>query len=161
MVEMELVGVRVELPTNTPIVLLRETTGERRMLPIFIGPPEATAIAFALDGVVTPRPMTHDLMKDLLNEVNVRVERIVVTDLQDSTFFAELHLVQDGETRLLSSRPSDAIALAARTGSPIFAEEEVLDQVGYAVQEEALPEEEVVEEFRRFIDDVDPEDFAS
>src|SRR5215203_1465006 len=116
MVEMELVGVRVELPTNTPIVLLRETGGERRMLPIFIGPPEATAIAFAL-------------------------ERVVVTDLQDSTFFAELHLVQGGETRLLSSRPSDAIAIAARTGSPIFAEEHVLDQVGYAVQEEALPEE--------------------
>src|SRR5690606_8185062 len=70
MVEMELVGVRVELPSNTPIVLLRETAGQRRVLPIFIGGPEATAIAFALDGVVTPRPMTHDLMKDLLNEVN-------------------------------------------------------------------------------------------
>jgi uncharacterized protein len=161
MVEMELVGVRVELPTNTPIVLLRESGGERRMLPIFIGPPEATAIAFALEQVPTPRPMTHDLLKNLLDDLEVDLERIVVTDLQDSTFFAELHLVQGGETHLLSSRPSDAIALAARTGSPIFAEEHVLDQVGYAVQEEAQPEEEVVEEFRRFIDDVDPEDFAS
>jgi hypothetical protein len=85
----------------------------------------------------------------------------VVTDLQDSTFFAELHLVQNGNVQTLSSRPSDAIALAARTGSPIFAEESVLDEVGYTVREEALPEEEVVEEFRRFIDDVDPEDFAS
>jgi uncharacterized protein len=161
MVEMELVGVRVELPTNTPIVLLRETGGERRMLPIFIGSPEATAIAFALEQVATPRPMTHDLVKNLLDELSVSLERIVVTDLQDSTFFAELHLVQNGKVQTLSSRPSDAIALAARTGSPIFAEEAVLDEVGYTVREEALPEEEVVEEFRRFIDDVDPEDFAS
>jgi len=161
MVEMELVGVRVELPTNTPIVLLREVTGDRRMLPIFIGPPEATAIAFALEQVATPRPMTHDLLKNLLDELGVSLERVVVTELQDSTFFAELHLDRDGAKQQLSSRPSDAIALAARTGSPIFAEEAVLDEVGYTVREEALPEEEVVEEFRRFIDDVDPEDFAS
>ena len=161
MVEMELVGVRVELPTNTPIVLLRETGGERRMLPIFIGPPEATAIAFALEQVPTPRPMTHDLLKNLLDDLSVTLERVVVTDLQDSTFFAELHLVQGGETRLLSSRPSDAIAIAARTGSPIYAEEHVLDQVGYAVQEEALPEEEVVEEFKQFLDEINPDDFAS
>jgi len=161
MVEMELVGVRVELPTNTPIVLLRETGGERRMLPIFIGPPEATAIAFALEQVPTPRPMTHDLLKNLLDDLSVTLERVVVTDLQDSTFFAELHLVQGSETRLLSSRPSDAIAIAARTGSPIYAEEHVLDQVGYAVQEEALPEEEVVEEFKQFLDEINPDDFAS
>lgn len=161
MVEMELVGVRVELPTNTPIVLLRELEGDRRMLPIFIGPPEATAIAFALEQVATPRPMTHDLLKNLLDELGVTLERVVVTELQDSTFFAELHLDRSGEKQQLSSRPSDAIALAARTGSPIFAEEVVLDEVGYTVREEALPEEEVVEEFRRFIDDVDPEDFAS
>jgi len=161
MVEMELVGVRVELPTNTPIVLLRELEGDRRMLPIFIGPPEATAIAFWLEQVATPRPMTHDLLKNLLDELGVSLERVVVTELQDSTFFAELHLDRDGAKQQLSSRPSDAIALAARTGSPIFAEEAVLDEVGYTVREEALPEEEVVEEFRRFIDDVDPEDFAS
>ena len=161
MVEMELVGVRVELPTNTPIVLLRELEGDRRMLPIFIGPPEATAIAFALEQVATPRPMTHDLLKNLLDELGVSLERVVVTELQDSTFFAELHLDRDGAKQQLSSRPSDAIALAARTGSPIFAEDAVLDEVGYTVREEALPEEEVVEEFRRFIDDVDPEDFAS
>jgi len=161
MVEMELVGVRVELPTNTPIVLLRELSGDRRMLPIFIGPPEATAIAFALEQVATPRPMTHDLLKNLLDELGVTLERVVVTELQDSTFFAELHLDRGGAKQQLSSRPSDAIALAARTGSPIFAEEAVLDEVGYTVREEAQPEEEVVEEFRRFIDDVDPEDFAS
>jgi len=161
MVEMELVGVRVELPTNTPIVLLRELAGERRMLPIFIGPPEATAIAFALEQVPTPRPMTHDLLRNLLDELEVTLERVVVTDLQDSTFFAELHLVQGGETHLLSSRPSDAIALAARTGSPIFAEEAVLEEVGYAVREETQPEEEVVEEFKQFLDEINPDDFAS
>ena len=161
MVEMELVGVRVELPTNTPIVLLREIEGERRMLPIFIGPPEATAIAFALEQVPTPRPMTHDLLKNLLDDLGVSLERVVVTDLQDSTFFAELHLVQGKETRLLSSRPSDALALAARTGSPIFAEEAVLDEVGYAVREETQPEEEVVEEFKQFLDEINPDDFAS
>jgi bifunctional DNase/RNase len=161
MVEMELVGVRVELPTNTPIVLLREIEGDRRMLPIFIGPPEATAIAFALEQVPTPRPMTHDLLKNLLDDLGVTLDRIVVTDLQDSTFFAELHLVKGDETHLLSSRPSDAIALAARTGSPIFAEESVLDEVGYAVREETQPEEEVVEEFKQFLDEINPDDFAS
>ena len=161
MVEMELVGVRVELPTNTPIVLLRELTGERRMLPILIGPPEATAIAFALEQVHTPRPMTHDLMKNLLDELGVTLERVVVTDLQDSTFFAELHLVRGDEVHQLSSRPSDAIALAARTGTPIFADEDVLEEVGYAVREEQQPEEEVVEEFKQFLDEINPDDFAS
>jgi bifunctional DNase/RNase len=160
-IEMELVGVRVELPTNTPIVLLRELSGDRRMLPIFIGPPEATAIAFALEKVETPRPMTHDLLKNLLDELGVTLERIVVTELHDSTFYAELHLDRGGEALQVSSRPSDAIALATRTGSPIYAEEEVLDEVGYAVRDEQQPEEEVVEEFRRFIDQIDPEDFAS
>jgi uncharacterized protein len=131
------------------------------MLPIFIGPPEATAIAFALEKVETPRPMTHDLLKNLLDELGVTLERIVVTELHDSTFYAELHLDRGGETLQVSSRPSDAIALASRTGSPIYAEEEVLDEVGYAVRDEQQPEEEVVEEFRRFIDQIDPEDFAS
>lgn len=89
---MELVGVRVELPTNAPIVLLREKAGERRLLPIFIGAPEATAIAFALEEVETPRPMTHDLMKNLLDDLGVTVEQIVVSELKDATFYAELHL---------------------------------------------------------------------
>jgi uncharacterized protein len=111
--------------------------------------------------VPTPRPMTHDLLQNLLDEFGVTLDRVVVTDLQDSTFFAELHLVQNGETRQLSSRPSDAIALAARTGSPIYAEDAVLDEVGYAVREEAQPEEEVVEEFKQFLDEINPDDFAS
>jgi uncharacterized protein len=166
MVEMELVGVRVEQPTNTPIVMLREREGERRTLPIFIGGPEATAIAFALEQVETPRPMTHDLLRNILDDLSVRLERIVVTGLRESTFFAELHLrvSADGSLKAVSSRPSDAIALAVRTGSPIFAEEEVLEEAGYLPEEETDSNEqpeEVVEKFRDFLDQVNPEDFAS
>jgi bifunctional DNase/RNase len=161
MVEMELVGVRFELPSNTPIVLLREKTGERRLLPIFIGGPEATAIALALDKVETPRPMTHDLLKDLLDEVGAHIDRVVVTDLNEGTFYAEIHLSADGKAKQVSSRPSDAVALAVRSGTPIFAEESVLDEVAYTVNEDDDEPEEVVEQFREFIDNVNPEDFAS
>lgn len=162
---MELVGVRVELPSNTPIVLLREMSDAARLLPIFIGAPEATAIAIALDGVTTPRPMTHDLLRNVLDELSADLERVVVTELRDKTFYAELHLLRDGGRFVLSSRPSDAIALAARTGTPIFAEEAVIQEAGYttdgvavAGQEQA---EEVVEQFKEFIDSVSPEDFGS
>ncbi|HEY2814832.1 MAG TPA: bifunctional nuclease family protein [Acidimicrobiales bacterium] len=161
MVEMELIGVRVELPTNAPIVLLRETEGDHRTLPIFIGGPEATAIAFALEQVETPRPMTHDLMKDMLDGLGIRLERVVVTELRDSTFYAELHLATNGTTKVVSSRPSDAIALAVRTGTTIFADENVLEVAGYSPDEEAEEaQDEVVEQFREFIDRVNPEDFA-
>ncbi len=165
MQQMELIGVRVELPSNTPIVLLREMSDAARLLPIFIGAPEATAIAIALDGVTTPRPMTHDLLRNVLDELSADLERVVVTELRDKTFYAELHLLRDGGRFVLSSRPSDAIALAARTGTPIFAEEAVIQEAGYttdgvavAGQEQA---EEVVEQFKEFIDSVSPEDFGS
>ena len=158
---MTLVGVRVELPTNNPIVLLRESDGDHRVLPIFIGAVEATAIAFALQGVVTQRPMTHDLMRDLLQELGVQVERVVVTELKEGTFFAELSLTQpSGDTVTVSSRPSDAIALAARLGTPIYADEAVLEEAAIEVSEEDEQEEEV-EKFRAFLQDVNPEDFAS
>jgi bifunctional DNase/RNase len=157
---MRLVGVRVELPTNNPIVLLREADGEHRVLPIFIGAVEATAIAFALQGVVTQRPMTHDLMRDLLGELTVNVERIVITDLRDGTFFAEIEMTSNGTAHTVSSRPSDAIALAARLGTPIFANEAVLDEAAVTVSDDE--EEEVeVERFREFLEGVNPEDFAS
>jgi bifunctional DNase/RNase len=163
MVEMELLGVRVELPTNTPIALLRERSGERRMLPIFIGGPEATAIAFAVDQVVTPRPLTHDLLKNMLDELGIEVERVTVTDLRDRTFYAEITLRTPAGIHTVSSRPSDAIALASRTGSPIFAEEDVLVEAGYVPSEddEDQPDaDEVVEQFKEFIETVNPEDFA-
>jgi bifunctional DNase/RNase len=161
-VEMELIGVRVELPTNAPIVLLRETDGAHRTLPIFIGGPEATAIAFALEGVDTPRPMTHDLLKNVLDQLGWSLERVVITELRESTFYAELHLLGNGQTQVVSSRPSDAIALAVRTGTVIFADESVLDEAAYPPDENSEEEQdEVVEQFKEFIDSVNPEDFAS
>jgi uncharacterized protein len=159
MIEMQLEGVRVELPTNQPIVLLREREGER-YLPIWIGASEAAAIALSLQGVQTPRPMTHDLMKNLLDEVGARVERITVTALRDGTFYAEIALNAQGEVRTVSSRPSDAIALAVRIGSPIYAEEDVLDEAGRVEQPDEEQAEQMVEQFRAFIDHVNPEDFA-
>ena len=164
---MELLGVRVELPTNTPIALLREREGQRRVLPILIGGPEAAAIAFALDEVVTPRPLTHDLMKILLDELDAVLERVVVTELREGTFFAELTLRTSAGVKVVSSRPSDAIALAARTGTPIYAEEDVLEEAGYIGGEDDDGEvdeeeaEEVVEQFKDFLDSVNPEDFGS
>ncbi len=164
---MELVGVRVELPSNTPIVLLRaldpdgaSAEGEL-MLPIFIGGPEATAIALAHEGVEPPRPMTHDLFAQSLEAMNVQIERVVITELRDRTFFADIHMRAPGEAKVMSARPSDAIALAVRLGVPIFAEEELLAEVGYSDTPEVSDESaEVVEDFKDFLDSVNPEDFA-
>ncbi|HYI45754.1 MAG TPA: bifunctional nuclease family protein [Actinomycetota bacterium] len=157
MIELSLVGVRVELPSNQPIVLLKETTGER-YLPIWIGAVEATAIAFALQGIETPRPMTHDLMRDILSEGEIQVERVVINDLIDQTFYATIRMNTDGKTLEVSSRPSDAIALAVRLSSPIYAAEEVLEQAGIELRDD---EETEVEKFREFLDQVSPEDFAA
>ena len=158
MIQMSLVGVRVEVPTNQPIVLLREDEGQR-YLPIFIGPPEATAIVYALQGMETPRPMTHDLFKTVLDDMAVKLERVDITELHDGTFYAEIELQKDGTSSRISSRPSDAIALAVRYGEiPIYADEAVLDEAG--VLFEADEEEQEVEQFREFLDSVTPEDFA-
>ena len=159
MVEVTLVGVRVELPTNQPIVLLKERDGAR-FLPIWIGAVEATAIAFALQGVVTQRPMTHDLMKSLLDELGVTVEGIDITELREGTFYATIRLRTRGGSYEVSSRPSDAIALAVRAGAPIFAAEEVLEEASINMREDESEETEV-EKFREFLDQVTPEDFKS
>ena len=163
MVEMHLVTIRVEMPSNTPVLLLREAGGLRRTLPILIGQPEATAIAFALQGIETPRPMTHDLFRDTLIAMGAQLQRVVVSELVQHTYFAELHILHEGRTYTVSARPSDAIALAVRTGSPIFADDDLIEAEGVIVQEEEAPprDDEIVSEFRRFIDDVRPEDFAS
>ena len=163
MVEMELLGVRLELPANAPVVLLREQEGDRRVLPIYIGPEEARAIALALEGVETPRPMTHDLMRDLLGALEVTVGSIAVTELREATFYAEIELRAGDRTLRVSSRPSDAVALAVRVGAPIFASEEVLAEAAMPAAEEADEEEqeEIVDQFREFLDEVNPEDFAS
>ena len=133
MVELTLVGVRIELPTQQPIVLLKERDGER-FLPIWIGNVEAAAIAFALQGVQTARPMTHDLMRNVLEELGASVVRVVITELKDGTFFANIELTQDDSSYTISSRPSDAIALAVRTNSTIFADEKVLTEASIVIK---------------------------
>lgn len=163
MVEVTLVGVRVELPTNQPIVLLKERDGIR-FLPIWIGAVEATAIAFALQGVVTQRPMTHDLMKALLDEVGVTIEGIDITELREGTFYAAIRMRTRGAAYEVSSRPSDAIALAVRAGAPIFVAEEVLEEASINMREDEADEEAPdiqVEKFREFLDQVSPEDFKN
>jgi hypothetical protein len=154
-IELQLVGVRVELPTNQPIVLLKEREGER-YLPIWIGAVEATAIAFGMQGVVTARPLTHDLMRDLLQGLGVDVHRILITELKEGTFYAEIEMTRNGSKVAVSSRPSDAIALAVRLGVPIFANEDVLEEASIVVKDD---DEQEVEKFREFLDQVNPEDF--
>jgi bifunctional DNase/RNase len=155
---MSLVGVRVELPTNQPIVLLREADGER-YLPIWIGSVEAQAIAFALQGMTTPRPLTHDLMRDLLSTLGTEVRRVTIAELRDGTFYADILLATDAGEATVSARPSDAIALAVRMGTPIWAEDAVLDEASILIREEDEEDEEV-EKFREFLEDISPEDFS-
>lgn len=166
MVEVRLRAVRVDLQSNTPVLLLQETEGEGRTLPIFIGTPEAAAIAYALQGVEMPRPMTHDLIKEVLVALETDVERVVVTELRASTYYAELQLRRGTARTSVSCRPSDAVAVAVRTGSPLFVSDELMDAEGILLsmdgseEEEATPEE-LVGEFRQFLDSIKPEDFGS
>ncbi|GAA1973869.1 bifunctional nuclease family protein [Nocardioides panacihumi] len=150
--EVDVMGVRVEMPSNQPLVLLREVTGER-YLPIWIGAVEATAIAFAQQGVVPPRPLTHDLMKDVIGALDVELSEVQITEVRDGVFFANLVFSTGAE---VSARPSDSIALALRTGTRIVCSEAVLDEAGLAVPAE---QEDEVEKFREFLDHVTPEDF--
>jgi bifunctional DNase/RNase len=150
--EVDVVGVRVEMPSNQPIVLLREVAGER-YLPIWIGAVEATAIAFAQQGVVPPRPLTHDLLKDVIAGTGNELAEVRITEVRDGVFFAVLVFGSGVE---ISARPSDSIALALRTGTRIVCAEDVLDEAGLPVPEE---QEDEVEKFREFLDHVTPEDF--
>jgi bifunctional DNase/RNase len=166
MVEVRLSAVRVDLQSSTPVVLLQETEGAHRSLPIFVGAPEATAIAFALQGVELPRPMTHDLMTELLEALGAKLTRVVVTELRDSTFYAELHLRVGEKDLTVSCRPSDAIALAARTHSPLYVADDLMDAEGLVVEpddddvNEGNNAEELVAEFSEFLDTIRPEDFS-
>lgn len=156
--DMKLVGVRIELPSQQPIVLLREVEGER-FLPIYVGSTEATSIALVLQGQSAPRPLTHDLLRTVLDETGVELEGIVISDLRDGTFYATMQLRARSGPVELDARPSDAIAMAARTGAPIRASELVLDRAGMLMPEGEGDEEEEVERFREFLENVDPEDF--
>ena len=150
--QLDVVGVRVEMPSNQPIVLLREIAGDR-YLPIWIGATEASAIAFAQQGVIPARPLTHDLLRDVVDALGAELEQVRITELTDGVFYAILAFAGGTE---VSARPSDAIALALRTGTPIFGAESVLEEAGIDVPDE---QEDEVEKFREFLDQISPDDF--
>ena len=153
---------RVEFPGPAPILLLKETNERGLVLPIFIGNAEANAIDIHLRNDSPPRPMTHDLFVTALKEMNASLTKVVVTEIDDKTFFAEIHFETADGVKTISSRPSDAIALAVRMSSPIYAEEEVLATAGHKIREDNEDtEEDVLAEFRDFLDDVSPEDFEA
>lgn len=160
MIPVTVAGVRMEMPSNTPIVLLNEVQGSR-YLPIWVGAVEATAIAYAQQGVTPSRPMTHDLIIDLIKELDAELTGVRITSLTDGVFFAFLDLrTTGGKVTELSARPSDAIALALRVGVPITVSPEVLDTAGVEIPEEAQGQpEDQVEAFREFLEGVSPEDF--
>jgi uncharacterized protein len=151
--ELSVVGVRVELPSNQPIVLLREVEGDR-YLPIWIGAVEATAIAYEQQGVKPPRPLTHDLMRDILAALKAPLNAVEIVEMKENIFYADLLI---GEGIRVSARPSDSIALALRVGAPIRCTDQVLAEAGIVIPDE---QEDEVEKFREFLDQVSPEDFA-
>ena len=154
---------RVEVPANTPMVLLREQEGRHRLLPIYIGSPEASAIHYALEGIEPPRPLTHDLFLTALAELGAELSSVVVTEVRDRTYYAELHLATTEGERVISSRPSDAIALAVRCAAPLYASDELIDEAGQEPPSEPDPhdDDEIIDEFKDFIENVNPEDFGA
>ena len=157
---MEVVGVRVEMPSNQPIVLLKEIDGSR-FLPIWVGAHEATAIAFAQQGLVPPRPLTHDLMREIIEGFDATLTAVHITEVKSGVFFASLLLRESSGTALnISARPSDAIALALRTHSNILVSTDLLDEAGIEIPVEIGGDNQEVERFRAFLDEINPEDFA-
>ena len=157
---MVIYGVSFDMVGKQPIVLLKTADGNK-FLPIWIGHPEAAAILMKLQGATTPRPMTHDLVTDMLSQLEVKVARIAVTELRDNTFYALITVIVDGAEIEVDSRPSDAIALAVRAGAPIYAADAVIEESAIEFETEGDANEEVVEEFKKFLDEVKPEDFSS
>ena len=160
MQQIQIYGVSFDMVGKRPIVLLK-TVDSNRFLPIWIGHPEAAAILMKLQGAQTPRPMTHDLLDDLLERLEAKCERVSVTELRDNTFYASITISVNGSEIEIDSRPSDAIALAVRCQAPIFAAEEVIEESSIEFEHEVEDQEEVVEKFKDFLDEVSPEDFAS
>ena len=159
LIPMEVIGVRVEMPSNQPIVLLKEIDGSR-FLPIWVGAVEATAIAFAQQGVEPPRPLTHDLMNNLLELLDATLTAVHLTEIKDGIFYATMLLRDSNAGQLtISARPSDAIALAVRTHSNILATQELLDEIGIEIPQ-GEGENQEVEKFREFLDQINPEDFV-
>jgi uncharacterized protein len=157
--EMVIYGVSFDLVGKQPIVLLKTADGNK-FLPIWIGHPEAAAILMKLQGASTPRPMTHDLLADLLGQLDAQVVRITVTELKENTFYASITVQQDGSEIEIDSRPSDAIAIAVRAEAPIFAAESVIEESAIEFEGDEVNEEEIVSEFKKFLDNVSPDEFA-
>jgi bifunctional DNase/RNase len=157
---MTIYGVSFDMVGKQPIVLLKTVEGNK-FLPIWIGHPEAAAILMKLQGASTPRPMTHDLLSEVLDQVEAKCERVSVTELRDNTFYASITVSMNGSELEIDSRPSDALALAVRTSAPIFAADDVIEESAIEF-EDGAPEdqEEVVDKFKEFLDNVSPEDFA-
>ena len=155
-VEVKINGLAVDAQAKSHVVILKEKDGER-VLPIWIGPAEAQAIARELAGQRFPRPLTHDLLANIVEGLKARVTRVVIAELRDNTFFAQLLIDRDGEAVVVDARPSDSIAVALRCGADIFVNEKLLNEPGE--QEEPTPEEKA-QELRKFLEDLDPEDFG-
>lgn len=158
--EMVIYGVSFDMVGKQPIVLLKTVDGNK-FLPIWIGHPEAASILMKLQGASTPRPMTHDLLCEMLGELEVKCTQVAVTELRENTFFASITLSVNGREMEIDSRPSDAIALAVRAGAPIFAAEEVIAESAIEFEHNVEESEDVVERFKEFLDEVTPEDFAA
>jgi bifunctional DNase/RNase len=159
MVEMTIYGVSFDLVGKQPIVLLKTSDGNR-YLPIWIGHPEAAAILMKLQGAAVPRPLTHDLLVNILGELDVEIARVTVTELRDNTFHASITVVHNGNELEIDSRSSDAIAIAVRAQAPIFAADDVIEDSAIEMEGDEVNEDEIVDEFRRFLDKVSAEDFA-
>ena len=157
MIPVEVIGVRIEMPSNQPIVLLKEISGSR-YLPIWVGTAEATAIAFSQQGLIPQRPLTHDLLINILEAEKIKLRSVHLTELRDGVFYSDLILVDEsGKEERVSSRPSDAVALAVRVEAPILARSELFDQAGISIPDQG---EEEIEKFKEFLNEISPEDFA-
>jgi uncharacterized protein len=155
-IEMSIKGLMVDPITNTPIVILRDKDGQR-VLPIWVGIFEANAIALQIENVTTPRPMTHDLLRNVIQDLNATVQKIVVCDLQENTFYALIYLRLNGDTLTIDARPSDAIALALRTRAPIFVEESVIDN---AKPFDVAADKPDAERLHKWLESLDPDDLG-
>jgi uncharacterized protein len=155
-IEMTIKGLMVDPITNMPIIILRDEEGQR-VLPIWVGVFEANAIALQIENVTTPRPMTHDLLRNVIADLKADIQKIVVSDLKENTFYALIYLTVNGELMAIDARPSDAIALALRAKAPIFVEDSVID---HAKTVDLTPEKGDSERLQKWLESLDPDDMG-
>ena len=157
MIEVEVLGIRLEEGMNSPILMLQEQSGQMRVLELWIGAVEAGAIAFSLQDLKSPRPLTHELILDTLAAAGVEISSVEVTELRSGTYYAEISLSNGAR---VSARPSDAVAIAVHAGVNVYVAEAVMDEAGKVVESE-IAEEDQIEEFREFLENLNPEDFSA